>query len=431
MSTQHSDHPNGLAAALPDPGSLGAAILVPVLEIPSAFAALRERPALVWAWLRYAWRTQLALAIALPALYFVAPPLVDAVVERGQTTDDAWPRKLIGAVTGERHRRDAERLEMLRATWRISLAGIVLLFVYELPGAIARGGARRRPGEPIRPGQRVGGRYRLLEALGSGGVGTVHVAEDLVLHRRVALKELHLNVPAGTEQGTNAAARFREEAQALARVSHPNVVQVFDLVEEDGRYWIAMELVEGGDLEALVRREGPLPWQRALDFVVSLADALDTLHALGIVHRDVKPLNVLLAPDGTPKLADFGLAKSEQSSVQTHADVLMGSPAYLSPEQIQGAEAGPASDVYALGVLLYQLLTGQLPFEGEPANVLVQHAVAEPPAPSRSAPGSIPEAIDDLVLSMLEKRPDDRPVPAGEIAKRCRDAGWRSADASS
>lgn len=393
-------------------------------ELPAALARLHEEPALLLAWLRYAWRTQLALAVTLPVLLFVAPAIIDVALDRIEPVSTAWPKKVIGIVSGERQRRALHRARLMQSTQLGSAVLLLLLFCYELPEALARSRAARGAGPRIAPGATVGGRYQLLEVLGEGGVGTVHLAEDLVLHRRVALKQLQLRAPGQGEADEAAAARFRDEAQALARVSHPNIVQIFDLIDEADRCWMAMELVEGGDLHALLQREGPLPWRRALDFVVPLADALSCLHALGIVHRDVKPLNVLLTPDGTPKLADFGLAKSARSSVQTHADILMGSPAYLSPEQIQGSEAGPCSDVYALGVMLYELLTGRPPFEGDPASVLVQHAVEEPTPPSRVAAAEIPAEVDALVLALLDKRPECRPGSGGDIAKRCRDAGW-------
>ena len=373
---------------------------------------LRERPPAFLDWLRFAWRTQLALVIALPTLWFFGATIVSAGFDVVEPAPGSWHESLSGIFSGEHARRVEKREMALRVTWAVAIGGLSILSLFELPSALSRARRRRtRAGEPM-PGTLIGDRYRLIDRIGDGGAGVVYAARDLTLDRRVALKALTLgSEDPGTldEERAELIARFREEAHALARISHPGIVQIFDLVDEGGDFWIAMELMEGGDLSTLLRRDGPLPPDAALEIIVPLADALDCIHSMGIVHRDIKPLNVLLSTDGTPKLADFGLAKSAQSSVVTRADVVMGSPAYMSPEQVEGGEIGPASDVYALGALLYELLTGQPPFSGEPANVLVQHVIAEPPPPSRLAPSTISQGVDDLVLSMLAKHPDDRP----------------------
>jgi serine/threonine-protein kinase len=379
------------------------------------------RPQLLWVWIRKARRTQIALVIALPVLIFLAPPAIEAVLERVEPVGQSWAHKVIGAVTGESSRRAERQSDWLRGAWLITFGGLAILFCSELPSVALKSEPMRSSGGRIRRGTPVGGRYRLLEQLGSGASGTVYVAEDTILERRVALKEMHFGDSTDIEESSIIVARFRDEARALARLSHPHIVQVFDLVDEGDRCWIAMELVEGGDLSSLLRREGPLPWRRAFEVVVALAEALDCLHAMGIVHRDVKPSNVLLTPAGTPKLADFGLAKSPRSCVETHSDLILGSPAYMSPEQIESGIAGPRSDVYGLGVVLYELLTGRPPFQGEAASVLVQHAIAEPTPPSHVSPASeIPQQLDALVLSMLDKEPEGRPSGQDELVKRMR-----------
>lgn len=252
----------------------------------------------------------------------------------------------------------------------------------------------------------VGGRYQILETLSHGGYGVVYRARDTSLERTVALKELALTVTREDDRS-----RFRQEARALARLSHPHVVQVYDLVDHGGRMWIAMELVEGGDLARHIEREGRLLPAEATRLADMIAAALAFAHDQGIIHRDLKAMNVLLTDDGSVKVADFGTAKIESSSLQTVEGNIMGSPHCMSPEQIRGETLDERSDVYALGVVLYQMLLGRAPFTGEMMAVLSQHLHQEPP-PVDTQPDSppMPPALATLVMRMLSKRPDDRPA---------------------
>jgi len=252
----------------------------------------------------------------------------------------------------------------------------------------------------------VAGRYALAEELGRGANGVVYRAADTVLGRQVALKEL----PVRLSNDKSVVRRFRQEARVLAQLNHPNIVQVYDFIEHVGRMWMAIELVEGGDLASFLDRRGILPAPEAAWFSRQIAEASAFAHGRGVIHRDLKPLNVLLADDRTPKVTDFGLAKLSEGSVHTVEGTVMGSPYYMSPEQADGKPVDPRTDVYSLGVVLYQMLTGRVPFEGDIASVLAQHIRKPPPRPRKVAPDNrIPPRLERLVLAMLAKKPDDRP----------------------
>lgn len=263
------------------------------------------------------------------------------------------------------------------------------------------------------------GRYRVLSELGRGGMGVVYLAKDVVLDRDVALKEL----PARLAGDDAFAARFRQEARMLARLTHPNIVQVFDLVEHGSSLFMAMELMEGGDLDRLLAKMGPAPLPMVAKLMAPIADALAVAHSKGIVHRDVKPMNVLLTGDGTPKLTDFGLAKADaDGTMHTVEGAIMGSPRYMSPEQAAGRSADLRADVYSFGVTLFLLLTGRLPFEGDTASLLAQHLTQPPPDP-RALNADVPEVLAQLVLSMLSKNPDNRPQDMAAVARTLREIG--------
>lgn len=248
------------------------------------------------------------------------------------------------------------------------------------------------------------GRYLLHREIGRGGMAVVFHATDKVLGRDVALKQL----PTPIDSEKELTERFRQEARALASLSHPNVVQVFDLFDHDERLWIAMEYLHGGDLaNQMDRRAAFSPWD-AFDIVVPSASGLAAAHARGIVHRDVKPMNILIAEDLTPNLTDFGLAKLIENSVHTVAGVAMGSPPYMSPEQAAGKIADKATDMYSLGITLYELLSTRTPFEGDMAQVMAQQITQAPPPLADFCPELAPE-ICELVAEMLEKEPNRRP----------------------
>jgi hypothetical protein len=259
-----------------------------------------------------------------------------------------------------------------------------------------------REGAP--PGA-TGARYRVERELGRGGMGIVHRAHDTVLDRDVALKEL----PPHLSGRSDLARRFRQEARLLARLVHPNIVQVYDLIEHDGRLWIAMELVDGGTLADAIEQGGPSPWRELLRLGLPIAAALGFAHRQGVIHRDVKPGNILLTADGRiPKITDFGLARLLESSVHTQEGSLLGSARYMSPEQAAGRSADGRSDIYALGVTFYEMLSGRAPFEGETRSVLAQH-LSQAPRLLRELVPDLPPPLAALVMRMLEKEPERRP----------------------
>jgi serine/threonine protein kinase len=256
----------------------------------------------------------------------------------------------------------------------------------------------------------LGGRYRLTRKMATGGMGQVWEAEDTVLHRAVAIKALSEEL----SQDARSAERFRREAQAAAGLSHPNVAGVFDYGEDDGTQFIVMELVEGQTLAERLAREGSLDPAEATRVAAEIAAALEAAHAAGIVHRDVKPGNVMLTPQGEVKVLDFGIAAAAGAHL-TATGFTIGTAAYLSPEQAAGKRATPASDVYALGVVLFEMLSGRPPFTGEtPVGVAAAHVSQEPPSLSEVAPG-VPSHLALICHQALSKDPTLRPPTAGSL----------------
>ncbi len=270
------------------------------------------------------------------------------------------------------------------------------------------------------------GHYRVLARLGKGGMGEVFLAEDLVLHRRVALKRL-LGWVAG--EGT-AMERLRREAIALAAVNHPNVVTIHAVEEADGSPFVVMELVEGRTLAELLPPEG-FEFPRLLDLAIPIAEALDAAHTRGVLHRDLKPGNVMVTAEGRVKVVDFGLAKlmGESATAEPGAAPLSvkgevaGTLAYLAPEQLVGEPADRKSDLYALGILLYELASGQLPFRGNTTPWLMQQILLEEPTDLASLKPALPERFHRLVTSLMAKEPGRRPASARLVQEelaRCR-----------
>lgn len=252
----------------------------------------------------------------------------------------------------------------------------------------------------------VAGRYRVGEPLGRGGMGEVRRGTDEVLGRQVAVKLL---LPDGLDESS--AARFRMEAQTAARLNHPQVVAVYDFGEWDGRFYLVMELVDGPSLDREVAAHGPLAPERVARIAAQAAGGLAAAHAQGVVHRDIKPASLMLAPNDTVKIGDFGIARfvDATSAGLTRAGQIVGTSTYLAPERALGRVAGPESDVYALGCVLYQLLTGRPPFWSEnPTALLYMHVDDAPEPPSLHRPG-IPYALEQFVLRMLAKAPEERP----------------------
>ncbi|WP_026124163.1 serine/threonine-protein kinase [Nocardiopsis baichengensis] len=256
----------------------------------------------------------------------------------------------------------------------------------------------------------LSGRYQLDEQIGSGGMGTVWRATDTLLNRPVAVKLLH---PAQMAEPTSRE-RFRTEARITAGLSHPGIAQVYDYGEQDDRAFLIMELVPGEPLSSILKRNEGLEPGVTTDIVAQAAAALAAAHARGVVHRDIKPGNLLVTDDGTVKLTDFGIARGEESVTLTQTGMVMGTAQYISPEQASGRPATHASDIYALGVVAYECLAGQPPFTADSPLALALAHTREPPPP---LPAHLPAPLADLVLALLAKDPADRPESAGEVAR--------------
>lgn len=266
----------------------------------------------------------------------------------------------------------------------------------------------------MEPQQALAGRYQLTAHVARGGMADVFEANDLMLDRRVAVKILHRQF-ASTETFV---ARFRKEAQAAANLSHPNIVSIYDWGEEDGTYFIVMELIAGRSLRDILKSEVVLLPRRATEIAVEVASALEVAHRNRVIHRDNKPGNILLAGDGTVKVTDFGVARAwDDSQELTRTGSVIGTATYFSPEQARGEPADGRSDIYSLGVVLFEMLTGRPPFVGEsPVSVAYQHVTVEPPAPSSLNP-DIPTELDAIVGKALQKTPDLRYQSADEIRR--------------
>lgn len=253
-------------------------------------------------------------------------------------------------------------------------------------------------------GTLLAGRYRLVEQIATGGMGTVWRARDEVLERSVAVKLLH----EALARDDRAAERFRREALTAASVAHPNMARVFDYVQEDGRPGIVMELVEGETLAHAIARGGALPVDRAVAIAAAVLDALEAAHAAGIVHRDVKPGNILLTPNGGIAVTDFGIARALSEASLTQTGTVMGTAHYSAPEQVRGEIASPATDVYAVGVVLYEMLAGARPFRGDTPVAVAMARLSEDPAPIRSLRPDVPAAVEAVVTRALARDPADR-----------------------
>ena len=265
-------------------------------------------------------------------------------------------------------------------------------------------------------GRLLDGRYAVTARIAHGGMATVYRAMDTRLDREVALKVMHAELARDDEF----VRRFIGEAKSVARLSHQNVVAVFDQGSDGPFLYLAMEYVPGRTLKEVLHERGRFAPAAALDIMTGVLDGLAAAHASGIVHRDVKPENVLLTADGRLKVADFGLARAQAAAGHTRAGLLIGTVAYLPPEQVTGEATGPRSDVYSAGVVLFELLTGRQPFSGDtPIAVAYQHVNQDVPAPSSLVPG-IPAAVDQLVLAATSRDPALRPADAGEFARAVR-----------
>lgn len=262
-------------------------------------------------------------------------------------------------------------------------------------------------------GKKYGGRYEVTGKLGSGGMAEVFMARDELLGRNVALKILHANYA----NDSVFIERFRREAQAAASLNEPSVVSVFDWGSDDGTYYLVMEYVDGRNLKEIITSEGPLLPDRAVEIAMDVCTALGYAHQHGIIHRDVKPANIHITERGQTKVMDFGIARAAADSGQTvtKTGTVMGTAAYLSPEQAQGLEVDARSDVYSAGIVLYEMLTGEVPFTADTPVAVAYKQVKENPTPPSRVNPDVPKPLDDVVMRALSKDPKNRYQSAEEM----------------
>ena len=423
--------------------------------------SLLQKPRLLLLWLRSARRAQLAFVTSIFLLTVVAPPTfsliadtlhppvieektVLLVIKHNQVIIDPWRDKLytglittswmlgitwvfillighipVSVVLGRRRARallraSTEQPDRTESARLHTLAHSLLVDGTEVEGAQVRDASSLSQAtaktvlisltKPEKTGYLgADNRYRLDKVLGSGGMGVVHAGYDTVLKRPVALKQLFGHLVNDPEQSE----RFRQEATALAAISHNHIVGIYDLVEDSGCFWIVMELLTGGSLGDKLRDGTALAVAHSVDVTCKIADGLGYAHNLGMVHRDVKPMNILFTSSGTPKLADFGNAKIAVPSVHTQHGVTMGSPIYMSPEQAAGETVDHRSDIYSLGISLYHMLTGKVPFDGDLGAILAKHISQAPQAPNELNE-DISDELAATVLTMINKKPDER-----------------------
>ncbi len=266
---------------------------------------------------------------------------------------------------------------------------------------------------PLIPG------YIVVKELGRGGMGVVYLARQLDLNRLVAIKMILRGIDTTASEG----ARFHAEAATIARVHHANIVQIYEVGDVRGHPFIVLEYVEGGTLADKIDGK-PLPSSQAIQIVAILAEALQTVHQRGVLHRDLKPGNILLTADGIPKITDFGLAKqvdadgSPYAGLRTRTGVVIGTPSYMSPEQASGntKTVGPAADIYALGAILYELLTGRPPFLGETAMATLSQVLSADPVPPRRLQPRLERDLETVCLKCLQKEPQRRYLSSQDLA---------------
>ena len=265
--------------------------------------------------------------------------------------------------------------------------------------------------------QRHIGRYQVLDEIAAGGQGAVYRAFDPQTGQIVALKVLHPSL-AGDRTYLD---RFRREASLASSIDHPNVTKIFEVGESGGSHFMALEFLPES-LGGVIQSGGPMQIERAADFAAQIAEGLGAAHALGIVHRDVKPQNVLVSPDGTLKVTDFGIARGAALSTMTATGAMMGTPHYMSPEQCRGERADVRSDIYSLGCVLYQMLTGELPFSATTPLAVIRQHIDDRPRPARQRRSDLPRSLASVVERAMEKRPDRRFQSASEMMAALRAA---------
>ena len=271
------------------------------------------------------------------------------------------------------------------------------------------------------------GRYEVLGELGQGAMGIVYKARDPLIDRVVAIKTINLGL--ALDEKEEYEGRFYQEAKAAGRLNHPNIVTIYDVGKSGDVAYIAMEFLQGRELRDIMNDDGLLPVDQVLDIVAQVAQGLAYAHEHGIVHRDVKPSNIMVVRDGHAKITDFGIARMASSAVRTQTGMVLGSPKYMSPEQVMGKEIDQRSDIFSLGVMLYEMLTGQAPFNGENVNAIMYQTLNAVPAPPNTLNPAVPEMINFILAKALAKKVEDRYQNAKDFAvdlRACRDTLPRS-----
>ena len=255
------------------------------------------------------------------------------------------------------------------------------------------------------------GSYRILSELGEGGMGVVYRAQEILLDREVALKALHPQIT----RDESRLQRFKAEAKALARLHHPNIATLFNFFEQDGVYYMVMEFIDGRNLEDVVRQNGALPLRPALEIFNSGLRGFEHAHQRGVIHRDIKPSNLMLTRAGEVKITDFGIARVAGGGKLTQTGKLIGTLEYMSPEQVQGQEQDARSDIYSLGILLFELVTGKMPWTATSDFDIMRSHLEVPAPPARSLIAELPPALDNVITRALNKKPDERFQSVGEM----------------
>jgi serine/threonine-protein kinase len=264
------------------------------------------------------------------------------------------------------------------------------------------------------------GRYEIQSELGKGAMGVVYRANDPLLSRTVAIKTVLMS--SDPQEVAEYEARFYQEAKAAGGLNHPNVVTIYDIGKSGNLVYMAMELLEGDELRAVMKPGEPMPVGRAIEIAAQVAEGLAYAHQHGVVHRDVKPANIMILHAGPAKITDFGIARMRTAEVRTQTGVVLGSPRYMSPEQVAGKRAEPRSDIFSLGVIFYEMLTGKPAFTGDDiTSVMYQILNVVPPAPSTVNP-AVPPVLDFIVAKALAKIPEDRYQDAAELARDLHDS---------
>jgi serine/threonine protein kinase len=267
-------------------------------------------------------------------------------------------------------------------------------------------------------GEVFGDRYKIRSELGRGGMGVVFRASDLELEEDVALKVMR---PEAFAEATDGVAKLKQEVRLARRISHPNVIRVHDLVEADGLRCLSMEYIPGTTLLEVLRQHGGLRLAPGLQVAKQLCRGLTAVHSQGIVHRDLKPQNVMVLPNGVVKLMDFGVSSGLKTTGDTEEGMVVGTPAYMSPEQCRGQDLDFRSDLYSLGIVLWEMFAGKIPFSGTTVGSLIQQQLNTTAPPLRGARTDIPPELEQVVMACLAKNPEHRPVSASLVYQSLRD----------